>query len=87
MLFFSGKIVFKRINFHLKDGRRPHDFDSPIGTALQPFDKKGVRGDSQPSPVARKQIVYLPPTDYGRPLKPFFKKIPNFWAWADNLGR
>ena len=21
--------------------------------------------------------------DYGRPMKPFFIKIPNFWAWAD----
>ena len=26
-------------------------------------------------------------TDYGRPKKPFFIEIPNFWAWADNLGR
>ena len=26
-------------------------------------------------------------TDYGRPTKPFFIEIPNFWAWADNLGR
>ena len=26
-------------------------------------------------------------TDYGRLLKPFFIKIPNFWAWANNLGR
>ena len=25
--------------------------------------------------------------DYGRPMKPFFIEIPNFWAWADNLGR
>ena len=25
-------------------------------------------------------------TDYGRPIKPFFNEIPNFWAWADNLG-
>ena len=25
-------------------------------------------------------------TDYGRPIKPFFIKIPNFWAWADKLG-
>jgi hypothetical protein len=24
--------------------------------------------------------------DYGRPMKPF-SKIPNFWAWADKLGR
>ena len=22
---------------------------------------------------------------YGRPMKPFFIKIPNFWAWADKL--
>ena len=26
-------------------------------------------------------------TDYGRPMKPFFIEIQNFWAWADNLGR
>ena len=26
-------------------------------------------------------------TDYGRPMKPFFIENPNFWAWADNLGR
>ena len=25
-------------------------------------------------------------TDYGRPMKPFFILIPNFWAWADILG-
>ena len=26
-------------------------------------------------------------TDYGRPMKRFFIEIPNFWAWADKLGR
>ena len=26
-------------------------------------------------------------TDYGRPMKPFFIKIPNFRAWADNFGQ
>ena len=26
-------------------------------------------------------------TDYGRPMKPFFIEIQNFWAWADELGR
>ena len=25
--------------------------------------------------------------DYGRPMKPFFIKIQNFWAWADKLCR
>ena len=25
-------------------------------------------------------------TDYGRPMKPFFIEISNFWALADNLG-
>ena len=25
--------------------------------------------------------------DYELPMKPFFIEIPNFWAWADNLGR
>ena len=25
--------------------------------------------------------------DYGRQIKPFFIEIPNFWAWADNLGK
>ena len=23
-------------------------------------------------------------TDYGRPMKSFFIKIPNFWAWTEN---
>jgi hypothetical protein len=26
-------------------------------------------------------------TDYGRPMKPLFIEIPNFWAWADKLSR
>ena len=26
-------------------------------------------------------------TNYGRPMKPIFIKIANFWARADNLGR
>jgi hypothetical protein len=26
-------------------------------------------------------------TDYGRPMKPFFNKTQNFWAWTDKLGR
>ena len=25
-------------------------------------------------------------TDYGRPMKPFFSEMLNFWAWEDNLG-
>ena len=25
-------------------------------------------------------------TNYGRPMKPFFIDIKNFWAWADKLG-
>ena len=29
----------------------------------------------------------LESTDYGRPIKPFFIEIQNFWAWADKLGR
>ena len=29
----------------------------------------------------------LSPTDYGCPMKPFFIKIPNLWAWVDNSGR
>ena len=24
-------------------------------------------------------------TDYGRPMKPFFIKIPNFGAWTDKI--
>ena len=24
-------------------------------------------------------------TDYGRPTKPFFTDIPNFWDWADKF--
>ena len=30
-----------------------------------------------------KVIIWI--TDYGL-MKPFFIEIPNFWAWADNLG-
>ena len=26
-------------------------------------------------------------TDYGRPMKPFFTEIQNFWAWADKWDR
>ena len=26
-------------------------------------------------------------TDYGRPMKPFFIEIQNFWTWADKLCR
>ena len=33
------------------------------------------------------QIDILQNTDYGHPMKPFFIEIPNFWAWADNLGK
>jgi hypothetical protein len=25
--------------------------------------------------------------NHGLRMKPFFIEIPNFWAWADNLGR
>ena len=25
--------------------------------------------------------------DYGRPMKPFFIEIQNFWAWAGKLGK
>ena len=25
-------------------------------------------------------------TDYGRPMKTFFIKIPNLWAWANKYG-
>ena len=43
-----------------------------VQSVLKPLDKKGVRGDSQPSPVARKQIVYLPPYDG---YVPKYKKV------------
>ena len=33
------------------------------------------------------KLAFLLPKDYGRPMKPFFIEIPNFLAWADNLGR
>ena len=26
------------------------------------------------------------PTDYRRPMKPFFIEIQNFWAWDNKLG-
>ena len=31
--------------------------------------------------------TYVMGTDYGPPMKPFFIKIPKFWARADKLGR
>ena len=31
--------------------------------------------------------LILTSTDYGRPMKPFFIEIPNFWAWADKFGQ
>ena len=34
-----------------------------------------------------KFVLMVSPTDYGRPMKPFFIEIPNFWAQADNLGK
>ena len=36
-----------------------------------------------------KTSFYLNPeaTDYGRPIKPFFIEILNFWACEDKLGR
>ena len=71
MFFFQVRLS-KKYFFQLKDGRSPHGFDRPIGTALKLFDKKCVRGDSQPSPVARKQIVYLPPYDG---YVPKYKKV------------
>ena len=37
--------------------------------------------------VFQDKIVFCRPqvTDYGRPMKPFFIEIQNFWAWADKL--
>ena len=32
-------------------------------------------------------LKYCKGTDYGLPMKHFFIKIQNFWAWADKLGR
>ena len=26
-------------------------------------------------------------SDYGRPMKTFFIEVPNFWVWADKLGK
>ena len=34
--------------------------------------------------ASTKMILF---TDYGRPMKPFFIEIQNFWAWADKLGK
>ena len=37
--------------------------------------------------LKRKKFSFVRTTDYGRPMKPFFIEIQNFWAWADTLGR
>ena len=31
--------------------------------------------------------VMVSDTDNGRPMKPFCIEVPNFWAWAEKLGR
>ena len=31
-------------------------------------------------------LFTYPTTDYGRPNEVFFIEIPDFWAWANNLG-
>ena len=31
--------------------------------------------------------VMVSDTDYGRPMKPFCIETPNFWEWAERLGR
>ena len=33
-----------------------------------------------------RSFVMVCNTDYGRPMKPFFIEIQNFWAWSDKLG-
>ena len=30
-------------------------------------------------------VVLAVSTDYGRPMKPFFIEIQNFWAWAEKI--
>ena len=37
--------------------------------------------------IARAPFVVCLATDYGRPMKPFFIEIENFWAWVEKLGR
>ena len=32
-------------------------------------------------------VSLLPSTDWGRPMKQFFIKIKNFWAWADKVSK
>ena len=48
-------------------------------------------GDSRDATNKCKSIMtnkkWLQTGTTGRPMNPFFIKIPNFWAWADKLGR
>ena len=44
------------------------------------------RGSETLCAVAAGKKVGKLPTDYGRPMKPFFIKIPNFWTiWVDKF--
>ena len=44
--------------------------------------KKKAKSHSFPAHMA---ILFA--TDCGRPMKPFFTEIQNFWAWADKLDK
>ena len=48
--------------------------------------KKRPRDDKENHSTSFSRGMYFP-TDYGRPMKPFFIEIQNFWAWPDKLGR
>ena len=37
------------------------------------------------SEVTQGNIEWKKITDYGRPMKPIFIEVPNFWAWADTF--
>ena len=43
----------------------------------------GIKGE--PGQNVRSKIFFILHTDYGHPIKPFFIKIPIFWAWPRQI--
>ena len=52
------------------------------------IEKKEQKCDYEIEPILNGQAqICRNKSLHGRPMKPFFIEIQNFWAWADKLGR
>ena len=61
--------------------------DSGNHTQTTEFETTTTDTDSDDEFEQMRYVMITVSTDYGRPMKPFFIEIQNFWAWADKLGR